>query len=905
MPMTNGKLAGTLVLALALALAGCKGETGKDGATGQDGAPGQDGSPGQDGQNAPATGTISGTVTDAAKGDALAGVAVQAKDFGGTLLATATTGANGGYTLASVPVGFVQVTFAAPLYTSPAAVSVGTIAGSSVTINAALSEAAAGKPSVTLAGVAQGVGYGATVSLTATASDPNDAAGSLTFTWSDGTVPKFAGVTVTKDALDPTKATVLMPTMANAFAPRLDVANNIDIPGYQLEDRFGIIPIVHDVRGRVTAKVTVVDGRGQSASASVNIDAASVNTGMPSVPTGTRVYLNSGRAGASAWTLSTKPAGSAAALDDATSRTPSFVADLDGRYVVNEGARSLTIEVGKFAGALDGTQNVPTVKAACLGCHNDTVAPNKFTSWLATPHAGIFTEGINGGSGTTSGSCMECHTAGYDPAAASGGFDDVASTLGWTFPAPAAGKWNDVPAELKQLANIQCENCHGPQGANHTATEVLGNSRSLLSPRISYSAEMCGTCHGRTSHHKYAEWATLGPDGIGHSNRAGAKLGAGATGLNASCGRCHVAQGYVTYVGQLKAGTIGSLSATNPAKPLADVTLANAEPVTCAACHDPHDATNPNHLRVFMNTPQLPSGFAVFGAGKGALCATCHNSRNGAQSGSQTLTYLHETGETYNAGNPTGYSAPHQADQSDVFFGRNAYFMAGRLPMVSRHAAVEDTCVGCHMAKNPQTFLSHGAPAAKNHRFRIDKADFGTFCAECHGEGVNGEGIQGQVEAGLAAVASAMGNAVKAKINGFAGGLVRVRAWDEATDFYSSTSASNLVLDVVANPVTSVGIEEVHGQIGFVLHFAQAITVPFVDASGAPAPSRSMTSFAVQMGALKDNQATPVALYSTSGNMVRAGWNYFLIEGDGTEGIHNPSFALAVLAATQAVDLSN
>ena len=149
-----------------------------------------------------------------------------------------------------------------------------------------------------------------------------------------------------------------------------------------------------------------------------------------------------------------------------------------------------------------------------------------------------------------------------------------------------------------------------------------------------------------------------------------------------------------------------------------------------------------------------------------------------------------------------------------------------------------------------------------------------------------------------------MGNAVKVKVNGFAGGLVRVRAWDEATDFYSSTSASNLVLDVVANPVTSVGIEEIHGQIGFVLNFAQPITVPFVDATGAPAPSKSMTRFGVQMGALKDNQATPAALYTLSGNMVRAGWNYFLIEGDQSKGLHNPSFVNAVLNATVRKDLS-
>jgi hypothetical protein len=41
-----------------------------------------------------------------------------------------------------------------------------------------------------------------------------------------------------------------------------------------------------------------------------------------------------------------------------------------------------------------------------------------------------------------------------------------------------------------------------------------------------------------------------------------------------------------------------------------------------------------------------------------------------------------------------------------------------------------------------------------------------------------------------------------------------------------------------------------------------------------------------------------------SGNLVRAGWNYFLVEGDQSKGLHNPSFVQAVLDATLRKDLS-
>ena len=44
------------------------------------------------------------------------------------------------------------------------------------------------------------------------------------------------------------------------------------ISGYLLEDRFGIVPIMTDTRGQMTASVTVSDGRGQSSTATVTVN---------------------------------------------------------------------------------------------------------------------------------------------------------------------------------------------------------------------------------------------------------------------------------------------------------------------------------------------------------------------------------------------------------------------------------------------------------------------------------------------------------------------------------------------------------------------------------------------------------------------------------------------------------
>lgn len=910
---------GTVCALTCLGLAGCSGEQGPPGGKGDPGGQGPPGGKGDPGDPGPkgdpgdqgppgtpiTTGTLTGTVTDGVAGDPLSGVGVTAMDAGGGVLATATTGDDGAFSV-TVTVGPVDLAFARSFYTSPGTLHTGVGIGQRINLAITMNEAASGRPSVALAAPGNDVGFAASVPLVATASDPNGDA--LTYTWKNATVPVLGAVTGSGAA-----GSMVMPTMGAAFDFRPDPTNPGQfISGYVLEDRFGIVPILTDTRGQVTASVTVSDGRGQSSTATVTVNAASLNGGVRNVPVGQRIYVNSGHAGGNSWWLAAAPPDSTAALDDPTSRTPSFVVDRAGQYIVTEGGKSMTILAGTWYGAITGgSGNTVTPDATCLLCHSGALLPipDMFTPWLATGHATMFTRGINGvASDHYSGACIGCHTVGHDDGVDNNGFDDVARSV-WQMPgAMASTNWDGLVAiapQVARLANIQCENCHGPQdSAAHTRTWDAGQqSQPFASPRISYAAESCATCHAAGAHHIYSEWTTLGDGGMGHSSRAGMTHAVGATGLNASCGRCHAAQGYSLYADALNRGKV-ALNAV-PAAKLATVTAGNVEPITCVACHDPHDATNPDQLRFYGNTPNLPSGFAGVGMGKGALCLTCHNSRNGAQTGSDALTYLHEDGEPYNGGNPTGYSAPHQAAQGDVFAGHNAYFLGASLPMTSKHAAIEDTCVGCHMTLQPKGYLSHGAPAQSGHLFRIEDADRAKLCAGCHGAKVNGEGIQAQVEAQLAALGAAMGTAVKAKVNGLAGGVVRVRAWDEATDFYSSTSASNLVLDVVANPVTSVGIEEIHGQIGFVLNFAQPVTVPFVDATGAPAPSKSLTRFGVQMGALKDNQATPVALYALTGNMVRAGWNYFLVEGDQSKGLHNPSFVSAVLNTTLKKELSN
>ena len=921
-----------ILLAVSI-LYGCSGDTGPAGPA------------------APTTGTISGTVTTST-GAPVSGITVSA--FSGiiaskaasdasenyrlanalqasaTPAATATTDNSGNYTMSSVPAGTYTITFSDPAgkFTIGSINNVVVVPGATITANAGMgsstpvSEAPAGQPTVTVAASGDEVGYGNTVDLTASATSPLPGA-TLTFTWSGATAGS-----------DPTKATATMPTLAKAFGGIAAPSN--DPGGYvsaqPIENRFGILPITADTRGAASPKVTVSDGLGGTVSVTTALNAAGVQAGVKSVSVGIPVYLNSGHADPNSWTLSVKPAGSAATLNDATKRHAWFRPDVAGAYTVTEGTNSMVISAGKYVGAIDGGSattktvtdeevgmwataagtytNWPVVKPAdnCTVCHSiPAIAPDMFTPWAKTAHATFFARGLENIT-SNSNTCLTCHTAGYDTAPAAAANDGFyaqmtkekfvykKATGAWT------AMWTAAP-ETARRSNIQCENCHGPQSDAHKTGKTTKD-------RISLSAEVCATCHASgTGHHFYSEWLKLDPDtGYGHSNLPTAI----AEGMSASCARCHAAEGYMVYLDQINSGNIGSL-------PSAAITwnASNVHAITCSACHDPHDATNPNQLRVFDKTPLLPAGFSVSGLGKGAICTTCHNSRNAAQSGSTTKTFLHEDGESYNSGNPTGFSAPHQACQTDVFMGRNAYFMGTSLPQVSKHANVEDSCVGCHLALNPQTHLSHGAAAVSGHVMYIRDQDKATLCANCHGS-TTGEGLVAGIENQIAALAAKMVSSLQNKLGTAttaAPFYMTVYPTDNNGEILTdskgnevSTAKAALKFDGT-NPVKSATVVEPHGQIGFLVTLTNPVTMSITTAGGTA--NYTFSKFEVQLGAIF-TKATPASspadtdtAYKLSGNMVRAGWNYFLIEGDSSKGIHNPSFAQAVLNATIGKDLSN
>ncbi len=496
------------------------------------------------------------------------------------------------------------------------------------------------------------------------------------------------------------------------------------------------------------------------------------------------------------WTLTKRPDGSAATLQGSPlgANVPTFkmadrltlqVAgrtmlipdtagpDLGGQYEVvatitttGSGSTNLTqkITTSTYAGAV-----------TCSLCHaapSAIVKEDTYTPWSKTKHAHAFEEAINGVSTDHFGkNCISCHVVGYDTnaLAVNGGFDDIAAQLNWVFPTNiSSGNWDAMPQMLKDVANIQCESCHGP-GLAHAYAALGGRTNLSNWPRlgVTLGASACAQCHDSLSHHyKTAEW-----NNSGHAIAPRSPSGAGRE----QCVRCHTARGIMEF--------IDSNGDTNYVK------NTEYEAITCSACHDPHDATHPHQLRA-ANIYTLPEGTTVTNVGLGALCMTCHHSRNG--SAEQNVANYQKNAPTWAGGVSFG---PHDSTAGDMVEGVNAITYGKVIPSGSHSTTIPDVCVGCHMQKVPAT--DPGFTKVGGHTFKMgymavangvtNHVAHTEVCAKCHGEiedfdmvrkDYNGdgviEGIQTEVQKMLDRLSTMLPNSTyRADGNYVADGLVK------------------------------------------------------------------------------------------------------------------------------------
>jgi hypothetical protein len=397
--------------------------------------------------------------------------------------------------------------------------------------------------------------------------------------------------------------------------------------------------------------------------------------------------------------------------------------DATGLYTV-----SVSVQTAS-SGSTNLTQNITASTymgvGSCKLCHDGGVAPPKYQEWSQTPHATFFTRAIDGLESDHYGkNCISCHTVGYDTnaAAANDGFDDIATKVGWTFPATLTnGNWVAMPAQLQNRANIQCENCHGA-GSEHANGELDGLQRpeAKAAIAVSFIAGNCAQCHdSKPNHSRSAEW--------NNSLHARTTRTPSGSASRAACARCHTASGFAAYTETL--GATNAWTGTN-------TSLTAYEAITCATCHDPHNDENPHQLRA-AEVVMLGDGESVAtitNAGAGSLCMNCHQSRSGSYTNSLVGYPL---GRPTYAGGSSSFG-PHDNPAADMIEGVNGYTYGKVIPSSAHAGSVSNTCAGCHM----QTVASTDPAFTKagGHTFSMTYSNsFGAVvekvdvCVKCHG----------------------------------------------------------------------------------------------------------------------------------------------------------------------------
>ncbi|MDP2303107.1 MAG: FlgD immunoglobulin-like domain containing protein [Ignavibacteria bacterium] len=451
----------------------------------------------------------------------------------------------------------------------------------------------------------------------------------------------------------------------------------------------------------------------------------SVATGLRVVPNGTYVYLSPFNIPVTdpiltaVYTFDQTPVGSGATFTSFNNNWAYFKPDVVGEYKVK---LTITTALGTddtvysyFAGNFVGVGNFDGVAGSfpkCMTCHaSDPKFSAIYDRWKVSGHANIFKNQITTGAAYYSTSCMKCHTTGYDHnvVSSNGGFDDVATQLGWAWQAPPnAGKWDTLKTQfpgLVNLATIGCESCHGAGSVHAT----MGANKNNI--QISVDDGVCAQCHDEPwRHNKVAEYEnSLHSEAVyeGSATRA-----LPAHDLQ-QCMRCHDGAGYVLYT--------KNQTTTIPIAP----TVADHHVIGCATCHDPHGNDYTASLRQTPATGDtLGNGYSYTTlGGTGQTCMSCHKGRR------DNVTYV--VGSSVNA-----YWGPHYSTQSDVLFGQNAAKF-DETPFISgNHKFIANACVDCHMAATPDTGSVNRSKVG-GHSFNIVNKDNGyahlTGCVSCHG----------------------------------------------------------------------------------------------------------------------------------------------------------------------------
>ncbi len=396
--------------------------------------------------------------------------------------------------------------------------------------------------------------------------------------------------------------------------------------------------------------------------------------------------------------------------------TPAATGDATAVLTASDGVNEITLEytiaIEAYPTAFDFVG-----PATCIACHNGKGDATAGTGWFNTSHAAAVENEMSNSHFARNESCNSCHAMGWGATGYGQGFIDFELT--------------------PEYANVGCEACHSGgatpgMGAGHknviwdpTSGMLHDEGAGTWAPDPEYDLALgvgCVRCHQGTRHGAGTEWVNSG-----HANFALTEEDEGNPGTfivnhtitSAACSRCHSGKQFAVIHRGDEPLDLSGLTIDDPLE---------EHLITCAACHDPHNAQYEAQLRTdsegqvgipFSDTDNVPT---MVSGGRGNICIECHNGRRdrGDYDGQVT--------------NGAGHFGPHGNPQGAMFFGLMGGDLGvgaavGSTTYESDHPHLnwnENTCITCHMYNKP--YVSSDDPALHGHEFtpRFER------CITCH-----------------------------------------------------------------------------------------------------------------------------------------------------------------------------
>lgn len=269
------------------------------------------------------------------------------------------------------------------------------------------------------------------------------------------------------------------------------------------------------------------------------------------------------------------------------------------------------------------------------------------------------------------------------------------------------------------LAGVQCENCHGP-AADHVTWASGDQGDPKILPITTPSAMLCGGCHNGFHHPTYDEWKTAGHAEV-NEDVAHYFLDANRTNAVTRMNSCGACHSGAVRFQMLSAYNLNTgTSRTNVIWPTGLEAAETA--VTCVTCHETHAAkVHTNVLTGLVYTNQL----------RHPLTSTNVFSYNTSKPFADNYNpSVSMCGQCHNARGASVSSSsrpPHHSVQYNMMLGVIGVADAVK-PTQGAHRNNEKQCVGCHTHGHNADGATPSNPAYTGHGFRWTVE----ACQECH-----------------------------------------------------------------------------------------------------------------------------------------------------------------------------